>query len=304
MMFSNRNICYLSRNAVILIVVSCIYLPGCGRTFSEPEQHAPTSNRINGDGLEENMSDKESSGSYVLEPEDYDKFQPGRPKGEILTDIHFYGNYEMGTTYEGKRVEAISFGLLGGPFSNIGDIVWAVFIDDKFQKFVQWPEWGVNPVKLGDFERLIRAVNSDPINISEYDKEMRMQSAPQHFDPGLTKAWLELKGSVDAKRANDLARNTELRDQFNASRIEIGITESNVEARLHAKPLVEGDYSTGRYRVYGSSESLDILPYQHYSNILILFEGGKVSGLYSGYSVPGGKDWLKEMQGSFSISLN
>jgi hypothetical protein len=120
----------------------------------------------------------------------------------------------------------------------------------------------------------------------------------------LTKAWLELKGSVDAKRANDLARNTELRDQFNASRIEIGITESNVEARLHAKPLVEGDYSTGRYRVYGSSESLDILPYQHYSNILILFEGGKVSGLYSGYSVPGGKDWLKEMQGSFSISLN
>ncbi len=69
------------------------------------------------------------------------------------------------------------------------------------------------------------------------------------------------------------------------------MTESEVESVLRAKPIKEGKVEAGLYKLYGSNELLNVLGYEHYSNILILFREGKVSGIYSGYTVSGPDQW-------------
>jgi hypothetical protein len=242
---------------------------------------------------EKALDPRRPSATYLLEPEDYDKFRPGRPKVDVLEDVRWRGNLEMATEYKGKSASAISYGICGSPLTGGGEIVWAIFVGEKFEKFVRWPEWGEGPIKVGDFGRLIRAIESDPVSIRNLEEAIKAEPrAPsQTGDPGLGIVLLRYRGKLEAARKKALARNTELRDQFNASRLKMGMTESEVESVLRAKPIKEGKVEAGPYKVYGSNELLGVLPYEHYSNILILFRDGKVSGIYSGYTMSSPDQW-------------
>ncbi|HUG94344.1 MAG TPA: hypothetical protein VML55_26170, partial [Planctomycetaceae bacterium] len=221
----------------------------------------------------------------------------GRSMDDILNDIQWRGNCEMTTEYNGKSITAISYSVVrrdGG----IGDSIWAIFVDGRFQKFVPWPEWGDRrTLKVGDFFLLIQAFQSEPLNISDLGEAKKAElEPPEQIDPGLTAVWLLLRKGVEAAQRRDLKRNAELRDQFNASRLSIGMTVSEVESVLKAKPMEAGAIEAGSFRIYGSTESLDAPEILHYSNILVLFQEGTVSGIYSGSMVRGGKHGLEQMR--------
>ena len=72
-----------------------------------------------------------------------------------------------------------------------------------------------------------------------------------------------------------------------------------MEAALRAKPIEKGHVEARTFKVYGSQQSLDVLPHLHYSNILALFSNGKLIGIYSGYTVPGGERWRQQIRASF-----
>jgi hypothetical protein len=100
----------------------------------------------------------------------------------------------------------------------------------------------------------------------------------------------------------DFRRNAELRDQFNASRLRIGMTERDVESVLHANPVESGKVEAHSFAIYGSNESFAISHTLHFSNILVLFRDGKASGIYSGETVPGGRGW-REQLGKLFVDL-
>lgn len=276
----------------VLLALMCTCVLGCGEI--------PMDNRGESRNEDRHVDAELASTTYLLGPEDYEKFQPGKSKGDILEDVQWRGNFEMATEFKGNSISAISYGVFGGPFSGGGDIVWAIFVDDKFQKFVEWPEWGEGPIKIGDFRRLIRAAESEPLSIAELKKKINAEPAPpSQTDPDLTAIWLLFRGRIQAARKEDVKRNAELRNQFNAARLQIGMAEEEVESVLNAKPIAIGQVETATFKIYGSAESFDVDRYVHYSNILVVVRGGKVSGIYSGYTVPGGERSRQELTKSF-----
>lgn len=248
------------------------------------------------------------SADSLLAPEDYGKFRQGRAQKELLKDLNWRGNFEFATTFDEKRVAAISYSLFGGIHRDHGTSVLAIFIGDKFEKLVRWPEpevnFAQNNINIGDFIILRRAFESDAVTISELEKEMKENLArenPKSFNPAVTAAWLLFGHGIQARRAAELPKNAALRDQFNAARLRIGMRQSDVESILKGKPIESGSVQAGTYRIYGSTESFDITDDLHYSNILLVFRDGKVSGIYSGALVPGGygmnemREWFVDL---------
>ena len=86
-------------------------------------------------------------------------------------------------------------------------------------------------------------------------------------------------------------------NQFNAARLKIGMTESETEAVLKAKPLESGKVEAGDYKIYGSNESFNINYPLRFSNILLVFTGGKLSVIRS---IPSGAEWRQELGEMFS----
>jgi hypothetical protein len=186
------------------------------------------------------MNTDASSADYMLSDQDYDEFRRGRSKDEILLAVQWRGNLEMATEYDGSSICAISYGIFGGPFGQDprADIIWAIFVDDKFEKFVPWPNWFEKGMKVGNFSPLIRALEAEPISISDLRKVVDTgPAAPSQTNPGLTAAWLLLRKGVGTAHERDIKNNVELRDQFNAARLKIGMTESDVESALRATPI-------------------------------------------------------------------
>ena len=238
--------------------------------------------------------------SALVVSADYRVFQPGRSKTEILNELRWRGNLEMAAEYKGTSISAIDFGLHGGPFSGDGGEIWAIFVDDKFEKFVEPPPgdpaWSERPrIEIGDFGYLFSAAKSKSVTIAELEKEITANPAPSHIDPFLTAVFLAVRPGFEAARSRDLRENTKLRDQFNAARLELGMTEVEVEALFKGKPLRSGEAKSAVYKLYGSAKSLDFLPDLHYSNVLVLFRDGKLSGIYSGSLIPGGDEGVRRI---------
>jgi hypothetical protein len=294
------------RNGVTLIAVAVLVfsktkeIPGVER--SQPRNQ---------------IDSKATSIHRLLGPSDYVKFRVGRSKRDILDDVQWRGNVEMSCRLKGKSIFAVSFDLFSdGPTSGGGEVVWAIFIDDKFDKFVRWPKWEMQliehngstrseykPIKLGDFHRLLHAAESQGVTIEDLEKEFRAEGrAPCPIDPGLTIAYLLLRATVlhnVAATQEDYERNTSLRDRFNASRIDLGMTESQVETIFRAKPIRTDAWERGTFSIYGNRESFKISASLHYSNVIVLYEYGKVCGVYSGETVPGGDRGLNELPNIF-----
>lgn len=250
----------------------------------------------------------------LLGPSDYAKFQVGRSKIDTLNDVQWRGNFEMGCLHQGKSIVAVSFELFSDKLTgNGGEVVWAIFHDNKFEKFVRWPAWETidipyhgttrsvyKPITLGDFQRLLDAADSKSVSIEELKRDMKSRGkTPTQIDPGLTVAFLLAQviteGQIGASKA-DVEKNASLRDQFNAARLAIGMTKDDVEKQFRVTPLRSGKFPHGSFAIYGSKILFDILPQLQYSNVLALYENGKVSGIYSGETVPGGDQGLKTVQ--------
>ena len=261
---------------------------------------------------------KRTSAHYCLKAGDIEKFRPGRSKSDILNDTQWRGDFEAAAEYQGDSVSAIYYGLFGGPRRAGGSSVYAIFIDDKFEKFVQWPGWDKQelvetvddygqrrshpkPIKTGNFRCLIRLVESAPVSIADLEKERKEKPAPSHIDYGLTIVCILLwpvflvifLRSVIGRYHK---RNAALRDQFNAPRLKIGMTESDVESVLRAKPLESGKIDAGSYKIYGSNELLDIDDLLHFSNVLVVFKEEKVTGIYG---APAGYEWRRKLGEEF-----
>ncbi|HEV2969135.1 MAG TPA: hypothetical protein VGY55_04035 [Pirellulales bacterium] len=284
-------------------MLAIAFLSGCGG--------APSDNKAK----DENLSHTDSLGgraepqsaSALLSSADYAAFRPGRSKTEILNELDWRGNFQTATEYNGKSASAISYGVDGGPLSNNGREIWAIFVDDKFEKLVEPPpgnpEWAKTPrIEIGDFGYLKRATESNAVRIADLEKEIAAHPAPSHVDWGLTAVFLAFSPALEAKRAPALKKNRALRDEYNAARLKIGMTEAEVESIFKAKPLRSGEVKAGSFKVYGSAESLDITAYLHYSNVLVLFREGKLVGVDSG-DIPGGEDGLRRIREGFIYLL-
>lgn len=292
---------------LLIIIFSCT--PGCaesGGPEARDKARSDEERAIRGDNVEESMGNEISSADYMLSDEDFDAFRRGRSKDDILRDLQWRGNLEMATEHKGSSVHAISYGIFGGPFGNDprGDIIWAIFVDSKFKKFVDWPEWGEAKIKVGDFGRLIQALEKEPLDIADLRKKINTEPPPRSdVDPGLTSAWLLLRDGVEAAHERSLKKNADLRDQYNAMRLKIGMHESDVESVLRSQPILQGEVQAGTFKIYGADQVLDADRYLHYSNILTLFVNGQLIGIYSGYTVPGGYQWRQRLLESFDDLL-
>jgi hypothetical protein len=261
---------------------------------------------------------KLDSASHYLTIGDLDKFQPGRSKSGILKDVQWRGEFNMATEYKGKVVSAIIFELVPDDSRSKGGVwIWAIFVDDKFVKFVEPPPslpgdmevvnvhgtpWSrVKPLTAGDNRFLVRALDGKPVLAAELTKEVKSLAAPPHrrIDPGLTVAYLLLRamGAAPAPDApaseQDYLKNAALRDQFNAARLDIGMTEREVGATLKAQSLESGQVGAGSYRIYGSNESFNINDWLHFSNVLVVSRDGKAIVISS---VPAGYNWRQKLR--------
>jgi hypothetical protein len=251
--------------------------------------------------------DGRSSTSFYLTGGDLGEFRPGRRKHEVLRNVQWRGHFDMATTCDGKPVVTITYELLAEPQrSDRGKVVTAIFVNDRFVKFISWlpgdmeevdyegTKWRrPKPNKLGDCTSLVRAMKAEPLRTKDLEKETKLiPSPPEHTDIGLTTAWLVLREAIRGASEADYKRNAALRDQFNAARLEIGMPESEVESIFKAKPLESGPISGGSYQIYGSNESFNLDTWLHFSNVLIVFRQGRADVIYG---IPAGDEWRRKV---------
>lgn len=277
---------------VLLGLIIGTSLSGCGDLKNrEPLRMA----NVKADS--EDMDPDAISADYILSDKDLSVFQIGRLKQEILDDIHGVGNLDMACLRNEKEIGAIGYGVFGGPFSDDsrGNYVWAIFIDDKFEKLVV-PEFK-KPTTLGNFDSLEQAIKSEPFNIEEMCKSAPGDvAATPKSDLGLSAAWLALGAGARARHEHGLKRNVVLRSQFNALRLSIGMDERTVGDTLKAVPLLKGSTATGTFHIYGSEEYLDVIAPLHHAIIVTMFSSGKLTGIYSGACTVSGSDkWQHEL---------
>lgn len=261
---------------------------------------------------------KTPSAHRLLSAKDVEKFRVERSKDEILQDVQWRGSFFMTARLQGKEICAVLYRVFSKPTGEEGgEAVFAIFEDDKFMKFVKWQSWQpedyiefadkegdlrrrARPVKIGDYHRLLRYYKSEPLNMKDLEQEVEKQApTPRQIDPGLTAAVLVLKGlglfpAVGVSR-DTYVRNAKLRHQFNGSRLNIGMSEKEVEAILKADELESGEVQAGTYKIYGSNQSTDMRWPLGFRNLMVVYEDGKLSWICSIESHQGWRKSLKEL---------
>jgi hypothetical protein len=246
---------------------------------------------------------------------DLDKFQPGRSRSDILKDLHWRADSVEMADCKGRALCAITYGLLsdGQQRDECKVFLHALFVNNKFVKFIDWlpnveevPYHGTTRsiskrVRVGDCSWLSRAVEAKPMTIENLRKKANQPSPKQSPDIGLTIAWLLLRPALrtqskEPPSVDDYKRNAALRDQFNAARLELGMTELQVESVFKAKPLEQGKVDAGSYKIYGSNEVFNIDHLLIFSNVLVGFREGKVTAVSS---ISAGDEWRHALGEAF-----
>lgn len=294
----------------ILLMLIIVYSGGCANGGSEQQKEGGT----NGGGATSSDQTDLSSAHYFLSAADMEAFRPGRKGTEILEDLEWRGNFFMACTHNGSELSAVAYKLVPSISSaDDGRVVFAIFTDDRFEKFVEWVhhegdiavverdgkrQRRPKAVRLGDCGLLMRLLEAEPLSVADLKEAMKAKSAPpnqthEDVDVGLTITWLLLRPAVLAAHEADLRRNAPLRDQFNASRLDTGMTQAEVEFILKTKPLESGSVEAGFFAVYGSDISLDVKYPLHFANILVVFKEGKAIAVYS---IHPGSDWRRDVR--------
>ncbi|HEX4412717.1 MAG TPA: hypothetical protein VH107_03755, partial [Lacipirellulaceae bacterium] len=205
---------------------------------------------------------KSDSAGDFLTPDDLDKFRPGRSKDDILADLRWRAGYLVAAECNGKSVTAIYYevyvnpgAVYANPESHKSEGIYALFVDEKFEKFIRWFHWDhAGQAKIDDnCDWLAEATKREGPQIDELKKAVADSKAPpEHIDPGLTGAFVSLRavGLVLGPPPADedpekLQKNAALCDQFNAARLKIGMTAAEVQAVLKAEPLETGKIEGG-----------------------------------------------------------
>ena len=235
--------------------------------------------------------------TYCLEYEDWKKFRTGRSKREILEDICWYGSLHQSANLDGKITTSIAFGINGGYLAPTGCQILAIFEENKFVKFVEFPSGHTFPEKLGAFSYLRLCRNAPAVDAAKLDRDSRQKSIKEKFNPGLTVAVLPVMPILASQHEIEVRKNVRLRDQFNASRIELGMMRNEIGELFRAKPLYTGKADGVFFAIYGTDEPLDLADKSlHYSNIIVIFEQDKVAGIAC---VEGGRYGLRTLSKYF-----
>jgi hypothetical protein len=235
-------------------------------------------------------------------------------QSEILADIQWKGNFGRAVEHNGSHVCAIAYQLFSDNVTGQGaGYVYAVFIDDKFAKFVRpppprpedmevvdvegTPSSRPRPRRLDDLSQFVRIHEADPADLAALEKEVKARpDAPSSIDPGLTIAFVLMGGLRFKATEQQHGRNAKLRDQFNAGRLQIGMSVEEVEKTLRSKAIFSGITGSDDLRVYGSNEWFNIYDTIHFTNVLVLFRDNKARLICS---APPGADWLNKLRDCF-----
>jgi hypothetical protein len=263
-----------------------VCLQGCGQSEDEKSEKQP------GESAEtKGVAKPIDSASHILAVADLDKFQPGRSRRAILEDLHWPIGYVAMAECDGKAICSISYEVMAnGSRDDRATVEFeAIFLDNEFVAFVTRSPFGPLPwpSMAGDCNWLEWALETAPVSIVDLREEANSATTPPtQVDWGLTIAWLLLKPALRSQipkppTEDDYRRNAALRDQFNAARLDIDMTESEVESVLKVKPLEQGRLNIGSYKIYGSIESFNIEAWHHFWNVLVVYRNGKAAAVYS-----------------------
>ena len=256
------------------------------------------------------MDPKITIPNYYLSFADLAAFRRGRAKRDVLEQIGWRAGPLWMARCDGKSVCVILYEVLPDKADDRGGVAFlAVFSAGKFLKFIDWlPRH--EPRVPGDdsdrdglanrqwlcdrrwFRRVLKAPSLTVEDIRE--KVASFQPPPKHTDYGLTLAWLLFGEKVrrSGSTAEDYQRNAVVREQLNAAKLDIGMTQNEIERILRAKAIHSERVECGRLTTFGSKESLRVPRNVHYRNVLVLFKEGKADLIVT---VPGG-DWYFENQ--------
>ena len=288
------------RVAILVILVFLPTLSGCNQGSESTSKFASG-----------------NSANHYLLAADLDKFQVGRSKAELLEDLQWRGEFLMTSEHQGQSVTVIMYDVMPLHVERTSGVsAWAVFVDNKFAKFVDHqrllPEDKVyvrpndgrpKPLKAGDDRYLVRAINDDPLSKEDLIREVGLLGPHLKVkaDWGLIAVyWITtgfgLLDLLDRESASpttsDYERNAELRDQFNAARLDLGMTQAEIETILKATAIESGEVEAGSYRIYGSHEAFNITAWVHFNNVLVIFredEAVSIDDMNAGYR------WRKEL---------
>ncbi len=226
-----------------------------------------------------------------------DKFRPGRPMADILRDIHWVGNFEMAAEQDGKDLAVISF-YVHPKVERYGKTLWAVFVANRFVKFVEMDPKNVSyPIPIGTFQAIQICAKLPPVVVADFKQRMEEDNRPEPNDPALAAIYAKTKTpEVLAFDRHQQEENTQLRDQFNSARLKIGMTKAEVAATLRARPLESGALDSGSFEIYGSTKIKLFNQARHYKNVLVVYRGDRLAVIYSGLSALGGQVGLNSLR--------
>jgi hypothetical protein len=253
---------FKSRHVVIaplISVLATVVFAGCGDDNGGHLVHAKGRAGALDDG------DTVMSAHDYLEVGDFVEFQPDRPKGDVLESVKWRGGLVAACLHEGRSICVVQYGVVFhfDREPNERELpINAIFIDRQFARFVladnELSDEDRMPVKVGDCKWIIKQLKREPVTIAEIKEQGKLLTPPPtHTDIGLTMVALMLGPGLPAPSRADYERNAALRDQFNAARLDIGMTETEVRGVFNAKPLESGVVGDGRYSIYGSDETVE-----------------------------------------------
>lgn len=261
------------------------------------------------------------SSSYYVGVPDMSKLLPGRSRRDVLQDLRWRSASVEMADLDGKSICAVTLAFFAPNNREAGIWFHAIFVDDVLLKLIRHlpgeteevPYQGTTslrakPVTVGDRSWLVRALDAPGVSVEELETEARtkVDGAHDQVDIGLTIVALVLGPALRLRTKSpsmaDYGRNIKLRNQFNALRLEIGMTASEVEGVFHARPLEVGSLGDNSFSVYGSKESFDFggPPWTtlgvHFSNVLVVFTDGRVSTVHS---VSAKGEWRRNLEERF-----
>jgi hypothetical protein len=244
----------------------------------------------------------------ILNSGDLCHFQEGVDLSVIMEKINWRGNFEYSTIIDNEAVTGIGFRYsVADPEGLHGPNILAIFKDYRFLKFTEYP----NPsekslIRFSELREALAAPAVSPIELWEkYTERYKRLVESAAAEPGIEiqsmilgpmlKAFLSKSGKDSASFA-DYKKNVELRDQFNASRLRLGMTSIQIMAALKCdQSLAIGQIDGMKYEIYGSTAYIDKMSsYIHFQNVMVIFNDDKATGIYGVFEGPRGIDVMHE----------
>ncbi|MBI5434092.1 MAG: hypothetical protein HZA52_14765 [Planctomycetes bacterium] len=231
-----------------------------------------------------------------------DCFRPGRARREIQAELGSRVGRAWLVDCGDRQLGTLGFELIsvGESDRRSGFCFDALFVDDEFVRLVERPYDEPGPATVDDCAWLARALERPSLGAVELEERARsLAERVEHVDWGLTAVYVVLSPfladrTVRSPSADDFARNAALREQFDAARLDLGMTEAEVEATLRAAPLDRGTTIGGAFCLYGSRDRLPLDDAVRHRNVVVVYRDGRACVVESIGDVDA---WLRSVAG-------